>query len=148
MKDLNRKTLAILLVLVPACEGLRQYAFYDPVGIPTICFGRTAGVKMGQTATEAECKGMLIEDLNKANSAVESLVRVPLPDSRRAALVSFVYNVGQGSFARSTLLRKLNAGDVIGACNELPRWIYAKGIPLPGLVKRRELERKLCLEGA
>jgi lysozyme len=61
--------------------------------------------------------------------------------------VSFAYNVGGGNYCGSTLVRKLNAGDTAGACNELTRWTRAKGIVLPGLVKRREAERQLCLQG-
>jgi lysozyme len=64
------------------------------------------------------------------------------------AIVSFTFNVGEGNLRRSTLLRKLNAGDIVGACNELPRWNKAGGRVLPGLVKRRAEERALCLEGA
>nr|WP_276554179.1 lysozyme [Cupriavidus gilardii] len=83
--------------------------------------------------------------LGEANAGVNSCVRVPLTDGQRTAFVSFTYNVGRGAFCGSTLVRKLNAGDYVGACNELPRWVYAKGVKLPGLVNRREQERALCL---
>ena len=63
------------------------------------------------------------------------------------ALVSFTYNIGGQAFCSSTLVRKLNAGDTVGACNELSRWTRAKGIELPGLVKRRAAERAMCLQG-
>jgi lysozyme len=64
------------------------------------------------------------------------------------ALVSFTYNVGAGAFRTSTLLKKLNAGDTVGACNQLPRWNKAGGKVLPGLTRRRAAEQALCLKGA
>lgn len=136
--------LTICLATVPAAEGLRQYAYRDPVGIPTICFGETRGVKMGDFKTVEQCKAMLIPRLEEFNRGVDSCVRVPMSESRRAAMVSFSYNVGTGAFCRSTLVRKLNAGDP-NACDELRKWTTAKGIKLPGLVNRREEERRLCL---
>jgi lysozyme len=90
---------------------------------------------------------MLAESLEIASRGVDSCVRTYLPDTRRAALVSFAYNVGVTNLCGSTLVRKLNAGDTRGACNELSRWTRAKGIELPGLIKRREAERQMCLEG-
>lgn len=144
----NQRKRAAWVTIAVACvsgfEGLRQYAYKDPVGIPTICFGETKGVKLGDRKTLEECKDLLIESLMIANKAVESCVKVPLSDNRHAALVSFTYNVGNTAFCNSTLVKKLNAGDA-DACDELLRWTKAKGIQLPGLVKRREAERQLCL---
>ena len=128
-------------------EGRSLVAYLDPVGIPTLCDGITAGVTLNQTATNAECDGLLAAELNKALDAVDHLTAHQQPDTRRAALASFVYNVGTGAFARSTLLRLLNAGDVASACAELSRWIYAGGKVLPGLIKRRTAERELCEVG-
>ena len=133
--------------LVVWFEGRSLVAYLDPVGIPTICEGVTQGVRLGDVATPAECDALLEKELTIALSAVERQVRVPLPDARRAALASFVYNVGEGQFSRSTLLRKLNAGDAAGACAELSRWVYAGGKQLAGLVKRRAAERELCEVG-
>ena len=139
---------AIAVACVGAFEGLRLAAYADPVGIPTICFGETKGVRLGQRATLDQCNGMLAGSLQLANRAVDACIRTPLPDYRRAALVSFTYNVGQQALCGSTLARKLNAGDVAGGCNELLRWDYAKGIRLPGLTKRRAAESNMCLVGA
>ena len=138
---------AIAVACVSGFEGLRQVAYKDPVGIATICFGETKGVRMGQARTIDECKGMLADSLELANNAVERCVRGPLPADRQAALVSFTYNVGGSAFCGSTLVRKINAGDTRGACNELSRWTRARGIELPGLVKRREAERQMCMKG-
>src|SRR5690242_7975422 len=98
---LNRKKAAwcaIAVACVSGFEGLRTAAYSDPVGIATICFGETKGVRLGQRATVDECKGMLAESLEIANQAVDSCVRTYLPDTRRAALVSFTYNVGEQAF--------------------------------------------------
>jgi lysozyme len=132
---------------VAGWEGLSTKAYYDPVGIPTICYGHTRGVEIGDTLTRERCDELLQTELKDYLEAVDAYVRLPMPDTRRAALTSFAYNVGVGNFERSTLLRKMNAGDIRGACNELSRWVFARGIKLRGLVRRREAERQLCLEG-
>jgi len=127
-------------------EGYRPVAYLDPVSIPTICYGHTATARIGQTKTQAECDDLLESDLGEALEAVD--LQLPnAPPLTRAAFGSFVYNVGAGAFNRSTLLRKARAGDWVGACNELPRWVYAGGRQLPGLVARRQAERELCLSG-
>ena len=127
-------------------EGYRPVAYLDPVSIPTICYGHTATARIGQTKTQAECDELLKSDLGEALEAVDR--QLPnAPPLVRAAFGSFVYNVGAGAFNRSTLLRKAMAGDWVGACNELTRWVYAGGRQLPGLVARRQAERELCLSG-
>lgn len=147
--EMKRRLIALgigaAIPLVASFEGLRQAAYLDPVGIPTACFGATKGVRLGQVYTREQCDELLAKDLLEANAGVNSCVRVPLTDGQRTAFVSFTYNVGRRAFCGSTLVRKLNAGDYVGACNELPRWVYAKGVKLPGLVNRREQERALCL---
>ncbi len=140
-------TVAIASAVVTHFEGLRTKAYVDPVGIPTVCFGHTATAALGQVKTATECQQLLEADLMIAIKAVDSLVTVRLPVERRAALVSFVYNVGAAQLAGSTLLRKLNAGDVRGACAEFDRWVYAGGVKLNGLVARRAEERQLCEVG-
>lgn len=140
--------LAALVLLVGGFEGLRTVAYRDPVGIPTICFGETRGVKMGDKATAEQCRVMLGDRLIEFSSGVDRCLTGYVPDKVYMAFVSFAYNVGTGAFCGSTLVRKANAGDLVGACNELPKWVRAKGIVLPGLVNRRAAEQKLCLEGA
>lgn len=139
--------ITICVACVGSAEGLRTVAYRDPVGIPTICFGETKGVRLGDKATVDECKGMLGSRVEEFGRGVDACVKVPLPDTRKAAFVSFSYNVGTQAFCSSTLVRKLNAGDTVGACDELLRWTKAKGITLPGLVKRREQERAMCMAG-
>lgn len=140
-------TLCVASAVVTNFEGLSYKTYLDPVGRPTNCNGHTATAVMGQVKTASECQLLLNADLTVAINAVDSLVKVPLPVERRAALVSFVYNVGQGKLAGSTLLRKLNDGDVAGACEEFDRWVYAGGVKLNGLVARRAEERSLCEVG-
>ncbi|WP_338576288.1 lysozyme [Pseudomonas canadensis] len=155
MSPLKQRILAVSLagatgmagVLVSNFEGRSLVAYLDPVGIPTICEGVTRGVRLGQTKTPAQCDALLQQELTIAMVGVDRNVTSPQPETRRAALASFVYNVGEPQFKASTLLRKLNAGDVRGACAELSRWVYAKGQKLQGLVNRRAAERELCEMG-
>lgn len=136
----------IAVVLVGGFEGLRTVAYRDPVGIPTVCFGETRGVKMGDRHTADECRDMLAVRLDEFNDGVDRCIHVPMSDKRRAAVVSFAYNVGTGALCASTFARKLNAGDP-NACDELLRWNRAGGIVWPGLDRRRRAERQLCREG-
>lgn len=128
-------------------EGTVFSTYRDPVGIITACTGHTGPeLKMGKTYTREQCEEMLYKDLAKHADAL-SCVRTPLTDGQRAAFLSFAFNVGNDAFCLSTLVRKANAGDINGACAELSRWTYASGKELPGLVRRRAAERKLCEQG-
>jgi lysozyme len=135
---------AIAAPAVAYMEGLRLFAYKDPVGIPTICYGHIKGVQMGDTATKAECDKLMKDDLLTFALAVDDMVIVPLKPHEHAALTSFSYNVGLGALKSSTLLRRVNAGELPAACDELSRWVYAKGLKFNGLIKRREAERKMC----
>ena len=137
--------LSIAAGLIINFEGVHNRAYYDPPGIATICYGHTAGVKITDVANDQKCVALLNEDVKKTEATINRLVKVPMPETRKAALVDFVYNVGEPKFSHSTLLKKLNTGDTVGACNELTRWVYSGGKKLPGLVKRREAEKELCL---
>lgn len=139
-------SLSASMGLVTYFEGRSFVGYLDPVGIPTVCYGHTATAVVGKTVSAAECEELLQGDLSIALGAVDETLP-ELPPLTRAALGSFVYNVGVGAFNRSTLVRKAKAGDLVGACDELPKWKYAGGRVLPGLVKRREAERELCLAG-
>lgn len=138
--------ITIATVLVGFFEGKKNDAYLDVVGVPTICYGETKNVRLGDYKTDKECEAMLHSELQKTMQTVDKLVQAPLKETQRAALASFVYNVGEGAFARSTLLKKLNQGDVVGACKELDKWVYAGGRKLKGLMTRREVEKWLCLQ--
>ena len=127
---------------IVAHEGMKRGAYVDPVGIATVCAGHTATAKLGQVKTEAECAELLKQDVKHAEKAVKRLVKVPLTQPQFEALVSFTFNVGEGSFASSTLLRKINLNDCWGAGKEFSRWVYAGEMKLPGLVTRRASERE------
>ncbi len=140
------------VALVGSFEGLRHVAYLDPVGIPTACYGHTAGVELGQTYTTAQCEELLGEEFWGAVMTVHRCVPVPLAPHELGALASAVYNLGPRlvcDTGSSTAARMLNAGDVAGACNQLPRWDKARVggvlVPLPGLTRRREAERRMCL---
>lgn len=136
---------ASAVALVASWEGRSLVAYVDPVGVPTICDGYTHGVKLSDVAAPERCDALTEQEVRKALAVVDRSVLQPLPDGVRVALVSFVYNVGPGAYGSSTLLRKLRAGDVAGACNQLPLWVYAGGKKLRGLERRREAERQICL---
>lgn len=140
--------LAALITLVGGFESLRTYAYRDPVGIPTICFGETRGVEMGDTATIEECRQMLGDRLVEFSSGVDKCLTRPVPDKPYMAFVSLAYNIGTGAFCKSTVVKRSNVGNLRGACDAILMWNKAGGMVLPGLVKRREVERALCLEGA
>lgn len=136
--------LAAALALVGGFEGLRTVAYRDPVGIPTICFGETLGVQMGDTATVAQCEDKLTRRILQLDDEVTACLGEAPQRGPRVAFVSLAYNIGADAFCRSTLARKYRAGDLEGACAEISRWTYARGIQLPGLVKRRAQERRIC----
>lgn len=127
---------------IVAHEGLRKVAYVDPVGVVTVCAGHIATAKLGQVKTDAECAELLKQDVKHAEQAVRRLVKTPVTQEQFDALVSFVFNIGETSFAKSTLLKKVNAFDCWGAGKEFVRWTYAGGQQLPGLVVRRQSERK------
>lgn len=136
---------AAAVALVAAWEGRSLIAYVDPVGIPTICEGYTHGVRLGDVATSEQCDAYTQQEVKAALAVVDASTLRQLPDSVRVALTSFVYNVGPGAYKGSTLLRKLRAGDLVGACRQLPRWVYAGGKKLRGLERRRAAEMAICL---
>ena len=129
--------------LIKRFEGLRLRAYDDGVGIPTIGYGHTAGVKPGMTITADQAVQFLREDLHSAERGIDRLVSVHLCQHQFDALASLVFNIGGTAFRDSTLLRKLNAGDYTGAAAQFERWVHGGGKILPGLVKRRAAERAM-----
>lgn len=134
-------------IAIPA-EGLRQYAYRDPPGILTVCYGTTGkDVVAGLKYSLQECKAFLDRDMLKAVQTVEKC-QPGLPENVLAAFSDAVYNLGPSVACESTAARLLRSGKVIEACDQLPRWNKAKVagvyVELPGLTKRREAERRLC----
>lgn len=128
-------------------EGTSYKAYLDPVGIPTICSGSTAGVRLGMTETPAGCQERLRLDAGVAGKAIAACSTTKLTQGQYDALVSFTYNVGGSAMCKSTLIRKSNAGDCLGAAAEFKRWNRAGGRVLNGLTARRIAEGKAFAEG-
>lgn len=137
--------LALAAPFVAQFEGLRLKAYLDAVGIPTICYGETDNVRLGQVKSKAECDTMLSMRLAYFGYEVQKEVPYTIPSNTHAALASWTYNVGAGAMRKSTLMKYMRAGNIKAACNELPKWNKAGGRVLAGLTKRREAERRLCL---
>ena len=131
------------LALIRDCEGFRSEAYRDAVGVWTIGYGHTHGVRAGDRITREQGEALLRLDAGCAAEAVCRAVTVPLRQGQVDALVSLVFNLGAAAFEGSTLLRKLNAGDVAGAAAEFPKWCHAGSAVLPGLVARRGRERAM-----
>lgn len=130
--------------LIKKWESLRLTAYLPtPNDVWTIGWGHTKGVYKGMVITEAQAQKFFEADVAWAVNAVNRNVKVPLSQNQFDVLVSFVFNVGEGAFVKSTLLRKLNQGDYEGAGNELPRWNKQKGVILKGLTRRRKEERTI-----
>lgn len=151
IKRRTATALALATAIAIPAEGLRQIAYRDPVGILTICYGDTNNVKPGQYATLDECKARLDKEMLHAIEAVERCVP-NLPSNVLAAFGDAAYNAGERIACdtnRSTAARLLKAGDIQGACRQLPRWNKASVggvmVELPGLTKRRQKEMELCL---
>lgn len=138
-------------------EGFLNKPYLDPKKIMTVCYGHTGGIK-NKRYTNEECDELFIDDLKQAENVlklyVNPVVYKNLKDHEKAAFTSFIFNVGVGGKGvkdgfvylkngnTSTMLKKLNAGDVRGACNEFPKWNKDK---LRGITIRRQKERDLCL---
>ena len=138
------------LRLIQRHEGFRPRLYRDPIGLPTIGYGhlvRPGEQFDGVVLHEAEARALLVADAALAEEAVREAVEVALAQHEFDALVSFTFNLGPGALRRSTLLRKLNAGDRAGAAREFDRWVYAGGERFRGLVRRRAEERALFETG-
>ena len=135
------------LALIRRFEGLRLAAYKCPAGVCTIGYGTTRGIKMGMVITKAQAEALLADDVQRFVGHIEALVTAPLAQHQLDALASFVYNIGPGAFAGSTLLRLLNAGLTKEAAGQFPRWNKAAGAVLAGLTRRRAAERAM-FEGA
>ena len=137
--------------LICGFEGLRLKAYDDGVGVWTIGFGTTIypngiRVKKGDTCTEAQAKAYMAHDLKKFESAVNNAVTVPINQNQFDALVSLAYNIGTGAFSKSTLVKKLNAGDIRGAADQFDVWVNAGGKRMQGLANRRAKEKEVFLK--
>ncbi len=136
---------ATVLVSIALHEGYREEAYQDAVGVATVGYGETTGVRMGDRTTPERALVQLLKSTEKHAGAIRQCIKVPLYQHEFDAYVSLAYNIGPGNFCRSTLVKKLNAGDYTGACQEIKRWNKAGGKVLAGLTKRRQKEYRLCM---
>ena len=140
--------IAIATVMLSGNGGLegREYVPYkDVVGIITVCDGHTGkDIILNKRYSDAECDALTKADLERIAKQVNPSIRVKATETQLAAIYSFSYNVGANAFIKSTMLKKLNAGDYAGACDELKRWVYAGGKKWKGLMNRRDVEYEVC----
>lgn len=135
------------LAIIKHFEGFRAQAYLDTGKVPTIGYGTTKGVKLGQTITPAQAEEFLKRDVAIAEKAVNANVKVALTQDQFDALVCFVYNVGGGAFAGSTLLSLLNQGKYSEVPAQLLRWNKDNSRVVDGLTRRRKSEGVLFSTG-
>lgn len=131
--------------IIKSCESLRLQSYLCPAGQWTIGWGHTTGVKPGQTITEAQAEEFFRQDVEQKERALDGLLSVRLNDNQYSALVSLVFNIGQGHFADSTLRKVINAdpNDREQITYQWKRWNKSGGKVLPGLTIRRQMELDL-----
>lgn len=135
------------IALIKGFEGFKAAAYLDTGGVPTIGYGTTKGVKLGQTITEAKAEACLKRDVAEAEAAVNGAVKVALTQDQFDALVCFTYNVGAANFRSSTLLKLLNVGKYDQVAAQLLRWNKVNGKVVAGLTRRRTSEGLLFTTG-
>lgn len=143
-------------------EGVSLVVYNDVAGLPTVGVGhlltkdeRSSGklhiggeyVRYAAGLSAAHVDGLLAQDLIPAERTIVDYVQIPVTQYRFDSLVSFCFNVGRGAFMGSTLIKRLNLGDLAGAGDQFGRWVYAGGQRIEGLVRRRKLEARLFAEG-
>lgn len=140
------KTTERLLTQLMVMEGLRLEAYEDAAGVPTIGYGHTKDVRMGDRISEYWAKELLRDDIDEAERQVKEL-GVARNEAQLDALVSFVFNLGIGRLKESTLLKVIReGGSKADIKREFKRWVYAGGKRLKGLELRREWEAKRFFE--
>jgi lysozyme len=149
---MNRNAITTLVLSAAALVGIALNEGYSdstiiPIkgDVPTIGFGTTDGVKLGDKITPPKALARALQDVQKFEGAIKKCVVVPLHQYEYDAYVSLSYNIGSGAFCSSTLVKKLNAQDYAGACQEILRWDRAKGIKIKGLTNRRQQEYQKCI---
>jgi len=162
-----------LFTFTPPFEGTKYTTYRDIAGVLTYCTGATENAAWGKTYTPAECRAQLDRDLERHAAGIAKCIPLArLTDGQKVAFVDIAYNIGVSGFCGSTMARRANAGDMVGACNALLAWNKVKvlrpvkgpdGKPLKdargkvvmqwvyeevrGLTRRRQAERELCLKG-
>jgi len=134
------------IALIKKWEGVRLEAYIPVKGdVPTIGYGSTLGVKMGDKISAERAEELLREDLVRFEACISNSVLVALNQNQFDACVSLAFNIGEGNFKKSTLLRILNANNIRGAADQFLVWRMAGGRVLKGLENRRRDEKELFL---
>lgn len=141
--------LALATPFIAKWEGVETKAYRDIVGIPTVCYGETRGVKMGDTYTEEQCYAMLEKSVGEYYQGLLPYITNPdVPIGVRASLTELAYNVGVQTVGTSTMMKLANQGKYVAACNELRKWVKAGGKTVKGLENRRQDSKvQLCMRG-
>lgn len=130
-------------------EGDKFKSYKCPAGVWTCGWGSTGpphgehDIDSTTRWTREQCDDAFLKDMEKFERSVRKLVRVPLTANQYDALVSFTYNCGATALERSTLLKRVNAGDHKGAAAEFAKWNKVRGKPVAGLTRRRASESLL-----
>lgn len=137
---------AAALVGIVVHEGYNDNAYIPVAGdVPTIGFGTTGGVKLGDKTTPTKALSRALTDINGFEAALKTCVKVPLHQHEYDAYISLSYNIGSKAFCSSTLVKLLNEGNYEEACKQILRWDKFRGKPLKGLTIRRQSEYKQCI---
>jgi lysozyme len=137
-----------LLSFTPAFEGTELSTYRDMSGVLTYCTGATENAAWGKTYTPAQCRAQLDRDLERHAAGIAMCIPLSrLTDGQKVAFVDVAYNIGVSAFCGSSMARRTNAGDMVGACNALLMWNKVGGKEVRGLTRRRQAERELCLKG-
>lgn len=134
-----------LIEILKQFEGFRNKAYLDSVGVPTIAWGHTKGVKLGMECDEEQGEKWLKEDIEPLENYLNTISELDT-QGKFDACIDFCYNLGIGNFKSSTLLKKIkNKASDDEICKQFRRWVYAGGKKLTGLVRRREAECELWI---
>lgn len=136
---------AAALVGIASNEAYRGSTYKDSGGIPTLGYGETEGVVVGQTTTPDKALRTLLKSVDAHTQEMAACINVPLYQYEFDAYADLTYNIGSSAFCHSNLVRKLNASDYQGACKEILRWNHVGNQVLSGLTKRRQAEYQTCI---
>lgn len=137
---------AALMGALTTLEGNKNVGYRDIVGIPTNCMGNTRNVVVGKYYPPAECD-RINEEQAIAHAEVVRSCTPRLTGNQLQAAVLLAYNIGGGSYCKSTVARRFNAGDLRGGCDGFLAWNRAGGRVIQGLANRRAFERSICTKG-
>lgn len=137
---------AAAFVSLLVSEGYTDKAVIPVKGdVPTVGFGTTDGIKMGDKTDPVSAVQMALRDVARFEGALKKCVKVSMTQNEYNAWLKFTYNIGETAFCNSTAVRLLNAGEYRKACDQMLRWVYVKGNKVQGLVNRRKEEHALCI---